>query len=286
MALDVLSNYVEATVTTGGTTAPAAGTVETWTVTTTQNWPVLASGQQIRVMDKAQLGSTSGYEIMLVSANANGTGVSWTATRGVEGTTPVAHAANWTAVPATTAVSLMNSQDYHHTPQDYGFQVWSDPVSQINGYSTLPFSGEAFGRQVRIMSPLTISTVVIWILESVSTLTTGENFLGVYNASGNLLGSTGDMTSAIEAGGIIEGTLTSPVDLAEGYAFLAVVMNGTGLPNMSFVRTQNYSANSNTFPRATIQEFVGTGSTSDTTLPSTGISALQKPYPMPWMAAY
>jgi len=285
MALDVLSNYVEATVPTGGTTAPAAGTVETWTVTTTENWAVLASGQQIRVMDKAQLGSTSGYEIMLVSANANGTGVSWTATRGVEGTTPVAHAANWTAVPATTAVSLMNSQDYHHTPQDYGFQVWSEPVSQINGYATLPYSGEALGRQVRILSPLTISTVVIRTLEG-ATLTTGENFLGVYDASGNLLGSTGDMTSAMNAGGVIEGTLTSPVDLAEGYAFLAVVMNGTSLPNMSFVRTGSYTANTNTFSRGTIQEFVGTGSVNDTTLPSTGIAYLQKNCPMPWMAAY
>ena len=72
MAIDVLSNYVEATVTTGGTTAPAAGTVETWTVTTTENWPVLASGQQIRVMDKAQLGSASGYEIMLATAMGPG----------------------------------------------------------------------------------------------------------------------------------------------------------------------------------------------------------------------
>ncbi len=103
MALDILTNYVEATVTSGGTTAPAAGNSETWTVTTNENWPVLSASQQIRVMDKADLGATSGYEIMLVTANANGTGVSWTVTRGIEGTTPKPHLAAWTATPAATS---------------------------------------------------------------------------------------------------------------------------------------------------------------------------------------
>jgi len=46
MALDILTNYVEATVTSGGTTAPAAGNSETWTVTTNENWPVLSASQQ------------------------------------------------------------------------------------------------------------------------------------------------------------------------------------------------------------------------------------------------
>lgn len=101
--IDVLANYVEATVTAGGTTAPAAGTAESWTVTTAENWPTIALGQQIRVMDKADLTVTSGYEIMIATPIANGTGVTWTVTRGVEGTAPKAHAADWTVVPATTA---------------------------------------------------------------------------------------------------------------------------------------------------------------------------------------
>ena len=107
MADELLSNANSAEVTTGGTTAPAAGTVEAWVVTTAAAFPVLVAGQQFRVIDQADLGKTSGYEIMLVTASANGAGVAWTATRGVEGTTPYAHAANWTCVPVPTAAGLL-----------------------------------------------------------------------------------------------------------------------------------------------------------------------------------
>jgi len=102
-------------------------------VTTTENWPVLAAGQQIRVMDKAQLGSTSGYEIMVVTADANGTGVSWTATRGVEGTTPVAHAADWTAVPANTA-GLLNGLPMRVIEFTTSGQTWTVPdgITQVD----------------------------------------------------------------------------------------------------------------------------------------------------------
>lgn len=102
---ELLVNANSATITSGGTTAPSALTAETWTVTAS-NWPVLAANQQFRVIDKVDLGKTSGYEIMLVGANANGTGVTWTANRGAEGTTPYSHASGWTAVPAGTAGAI------------------------------------------------------------------------------------------------------------------------------------------------------------------------------------
>jgi hypothetical protein len=60
----------------------------------------------MRVMDILDLGKTANYEIIELTDNANGTGVTWDATRGVEGTTPWAHAANWTAIPVVTAGGL------------------------------------------------------------------------------------------------------------------------------------------------------------------------------------
>ncbi len=106
MAVEQLVNATTAVVTSGGTTAPVPGTVETWVVNAPATWPVLASGYEYRVTDILDGGRTAGYEIILVTANAVGTGVSWTVTRGVEGTTPYAHAANWTCVPAVTAGGL------------------------------------------------------------------------------------------------------------------------------------------------------------------------------------
>ena len=106
MTIDVIANPTSATVTTGGTTAPASGTSEMFTVTTVTPFPVLTSGFVMRVMDILDQGSTANYEIMEVTANANGTGVSWTVTRGVEGTAPRVHTAGWTLVPVTTAGGL------------------------------------------------------------------------------------------------------------------------------------------------------------------------------------
>lgn len=105
MTTDVIQNAATAVVTVGGTTAPVAGTVETWTITGS-GWTVLAAGQVMRLMDFTDLDKTSGFEVMEATANANGTGVSWTVTRGVEGTTPRAHAANWVVIPVLTAGAL------------------------------------------------------------------------------------------------------------------------------------------------------------------------------------
>lgn len=106
MTTDVIAPSNSALVTAGGTTAPASGTSESWTVTTVFPFPVLGAGQIMRVMDIADLGKLSGYEVMLVTANANGVGASWTVTRGAEGTTPIAHTASWTVVPVVTPDGL------------------------------------------------------------------------------------------------------------------------------------------------------------------------------------
>lgn len=103
----ILSNANSATVTSGGTNAPLAGTNQNWTVTTAAAWPSLASGTlTITVIDKLDLGKTSGYEIMQVTALANGTGVTWAVTRGVESTIPWTHAAGFTVVPVITQGTL------------------------------------------------------------------------------------------------------------------------------------------------------------------------------------
>jgi hypothetical protein len=90
----VFANNTTGTVTSGGTTAPTAGTVESWTVGSITGFPTsLASGQTFHVADTA---AGKQAEKNLVTA-ITGTGpYTWTVTRGDEGTTPVAHAANFT----------------------------------------------------------------------------------------------------------------------------------------------------------------------------------------------
>lgn len=107
--LEVFANNAAATVVTGGTTAPAAGTSETWSsVNVTGAFPAASGTQQFHFIDPA-----APSEKMLATATPGGTGSgqSWTVTRGVEGTTPAAHAAGFSVIPSVTAGALNALRD-------------------------------------------------------------------------------------------------------------------------------------------------------------------------------
>lgn len=114
--VDVLGNANTAEVTTGGTTAPAAGTQEAWVVvehSANSPFPTTSVWQRFRVVDEIDIGNLipcdalnpTGFEVCLVLRNST---TSWTVIRGVDGTTPKAHAPNWIAVITETAAGLAN----------------------------------------------------------------------------------------------------------------------------------------------------------------------------------
>lgn len=95
----IFANNTSATVTSGGTTAPAIGTSESWTVSSLAGFPVtLAAGNSFHVADSAKLG-----EKIQVTA-ISGTGpYTWTVTRGSESTTTIAHSANFVVQQVVTS---------------------------------------------------------------------------------------------------------------------------------------------------------------------------------------
>jgi hypothetical protein len=118
--LEVFTDLAQGTVTSGGTTAPAAGTAETWTVTAVTAFPAAAAGAtQFHVADPV-LNS----EIIAVTACPGGTGAgqSWTVTRGAEGTVPVPHSGGFTVVQVTTSAGLtaMQYKPWQFLPEAYG----------------------------------------------------------------------------------------------------------------------------------------------------------------------
>lgn len=98
--LEVFTNNAVGTVTSGGTTAPTAGTVETWTVNVTAAFPAATlSAQQFHVADQA-----ARTEMITVNVCPGGTGSqTWTVTRGAEGSTPVTHTSGFTIYQVATA---------------------------------------------------------------------------------------------------------------------------------------------------------------------------------------
>ena len=109
MPVEVWTNDGLGTVTSGGTTAPGAGTPETWTVTATNAFPVAATGAapptQFYVCDQSASFATEKI-LVTVAPGGTGAGQTWTVTRGADGTTPLAHTASFTIVQVVTRASL------------------------------------------------------------------------------------------------------------------------------------------------------------------------------------
>lgn len=99
MALELFTNDAVTTVASGGTDAPAGGTGESWTVTSSASFPAASNSAspptQFHVADPA-----APSEVIAVTNVASTT---WTVTRGAESTTPVTHTAGFTVVQVVTA---------------------------------------------------------------------------------------------------------------------------------------------------------------------------------------
>lgn len=104
MAIENFTNDAATTVSTGGTTAPAPGTVQTWTVASSASFPTAGNAGVFHVADPALPN-----EVILVTSVS---GTTWTVTRGAEGTTTYAHTGGFTVRLVLTAGTLGNFVQY------------------------------------------------------------------------------------------------------------------------------------------------------------------------------
>jgi len=118
------NNQATTTVSSGGTTAPAAGTSESWTVASSAMFGTAATGiSQFHVSDIALP-----TEVITVT---NVSGTTWTVTRGAENTTPVAHTTGFTVYQNTTAGFLTSVQS---PMANFGYCPVASPIAQTVPY--------------------------------------------------------------------------------------------------------------------------------------------------------
>jgi hypothetical protein len=142
LAVEVFANIPTTTVSSGGTTAPASGTQETWTVASSTGFPAVSSSAtpptQLHIADVA-LNS----EIISV---INISGTTWTVIRGAESTTPVAHGAGFTIYQVVSAggYAQLRSLDWLNVVTQFGADSTgsADCASAIQAaVSAMPASG-------------------------------------------------------------------------------------------------------------------------------------------------
>jgi hypothetical protein len=104
--LVAFTNFPQTTVSNGGTDAPAQGTSEQWTVSSSVTFPV-ASVSSTPPVSFAVADTAATSEVIQVTAVTSNV---WGVTRGAESTTPVTHASNFTVQQVVSAGALTNFQ--------------------------------------------------------------------------------------------------------------------------------------------------------------------------------
>ena len=136
--LEVFANNPSTTVSSGGTTAPAGGTAETWTVASSASFPAVETGAtQFHVADPA-LPAGDHHRRQHLRRHLDGR------PGARRSTTPVAHAAGFTVVQVVTAGVLDTTQ----------YSLWQFPVQKYGAKG----NGVTVENAVNITSGLNVLT--------------------------------------------------------------------------------------------------------------------------------
>lgn len=126
-------------------------------------------------------------------------------------------------------------------PADNGLLAWSTDPTNAGGATILPTSGTIQLNRVDLNATGLITNAHIAITTAGNTLMSGQNYLGIYDANGVRVAVSGDLTTAFGSAGLVTAALTSPVRLASGRYYVAILSNGSVLPTLA--RSSTITAN-------------------------------------------
>jgi hypothetical protein len=122
-------------------------------------------------------------------------------------------------------------------PADCNYLAWTyEPAVGVNN-TALPVTVITLIR-VNIRSPVSCTNIIGMIATAGVSLTSGQNFAGVYNSAGTQIGVTADQTTAWGSAGYqVMPLVGGPFALSAGFYWVALLANGTTGP--AFVRSAN-----------------------------------------------
>lgn len=111
-------------------------------------------------------------------------------------------------------------------PSDYGLKAWSmDPSQGAN--SQVLTSGTLVMVGIKIRSTMTLSNAVLVVSTAGSTLTSGQNLVGLYDSSGARLAQSADQAANWTSTGVKSIPFTSSAVVNPGTYYVAILSNGT-----------------------------------------------------------
>ena len=205
MGTELFANNPSTTVSSGGNTAPVAGTSETWLVADSSDFPSVSPTATpptwFRIVDPEVPD-----EVILVTHTV---GATWTVTRGAEGTAPALHAPGFTVYGVVTAAAL---RAFLQSPlTTLGDTVYEDAtLTPVR----LPGNTAATRKFLRQTGTGTVSAVPAW-----DTIIAGDLPAATSGAEG-VVQLTGDLGGTAASPQVVGTHLSSALPVAQG---------GTGL---------------------------------------------------------
>lgn len=120
-------------------------------------------------------------------------------------------------------------------PSDFGYVAWSADPENCGSSLMQPTLGVMYVQRIPIRVGGQVITNVHVGVQATGTLTSGQNFVALYDAStGTRLGLTADLTTAFGTAGEIKAALVAPVTIAAaGFVYAALLVNGTVAPQFA-----------------------------------------------------
>jgi len=115
-------------------------------------------------------------------------------------------------------------------PSDQGWLAWTyDPIGALN--ATAPGLGVPTLTRINVRFPVSVTNITMAVNAGGTTLTAGQNFAGLYNSAGTLVGATADQ-SGNWAGAFFtpQALIGGPFTLAAGFYWAAILANAAAAP--------------------------------------------------------
>lgn len=170
-------------------------------------------------------------------------------------------------------------------PNDHALNAWTyDPAIATN--ASVLISGTVFMSKMIARNAFTANRLWFNVSTVATTPTAGQNFVGLYDSSGNRVAVSADISTDTTTSGLKSISFTSPVALSAGAYYGAVLTNAATPPQLTRASGQGANmVNANLTTGVARYTQGGTGWTSLTSLPASGTLGNRSLSGIPiWMA--
>lgn len=129
-------------------------------------------------------------------------------------------------MPLTPSTTFPNG----YTAADYGYLAMNFDPAVCANTSTPVTGGTLYVMRLALRRRMLVTNIVMQVFTAGATLTSGQNFAGLYSASGTQLGATATQHTAWQTGGTKVMALTSAQDCLPGFYDIAFYSVGTTKP--------------------------------------------------------